>query len=50
MTEKYLYKLVSKETGCTIGWFTDFQDMNYLDEWLDVETKCEVYKLVDVIE
>ena len=49
MTEKKLYKLVSKENGCVIGWFTDSEDMYYLDDWLDVETYCEVYKLEEVI-
>ena len=50
MSEKKLYKLVSKENGCVIGWFTDSVDMYYLDDWLDVETYCEVYKLEKVIE
>lgn len=49
MSEKKLYKLVSKENGCVIGWFTDSEDMYYLDDWLDVETYCEVYKLEEVI-
>jgi hypothetical protein len=50
MAEKRLYKLMSKETGCTIGWFTDSQDMFHLIDWYDVDTKYEVYKLEEVVE
>ena len=49
MTEK-LYKLISKETGCTIGWFTDFEDMDHLADWIDVDTQYEVWILEEVIE
>ena len=48
--DKRLYKLINKEDGCTIGWFTDSEDMFHLIDWYDVDTKYEVYKLEKVIE
>lgn len=53
MTEKRLYKLFDKETNKTIGWFIDYEDMNFLMEWYDGgknRTSYEVYELIEVIE
>ena len=53
MSEKRLYRLYDKENKRTIGWFKDYDDMNYLMEWLDGgedTTGYEVYELIKVIE
>lgn len=50
---KRLYRLYDKENKKTIGWFNDYDDMNYLMEWLDGEenrTGYEVYELIKVID
>ena len=53
MTKKRLYRLYNKENKKTIAWLKDYDDMNYLMEWLDSEedkTGYEVYELIKVIE
>ena len=50
MTEKKLYRLINKETGKTIAWFTDSEDYFHLQEWYldsEIKTMTEKYKLVD---
>ena len=52
MTKK-LYRLYNKETKETIGWFKDYQDMDFLMEWYDAGGKItgyEEYELQKVIE
>ncbi len=51
MNEKRLYKLINKETGGTIGWFTDSDELFHIIEWYgDTPTKYEEYKLVGEVE
>ena len=53
MTEKRLYRLYYKENKKTIAWFSDYEDMDYLMEWIDGDedkTGYEEYELIKVIE
>lgn len=53
MTKKRLYRLYYKENKKTIAWFNDYEDMNFLMEWIDGgedKTGYEEYELQEVVE
>lgn len=50
MTEKRLYRVYNKETGNTLCWFNDSEDLFYMTEWYSdskIEYGVEEYKLVN---
>ena len=50
MSEKKLYKMFNKETGKTIAWFTDSDELFHITEWYEgssIEYGVEVFKLID---
>lgn len=49
MTEKRLYRVYNKETGKTMLWCFDSEDLFYITEWYsngDIDYGVEEYKLV----
>ena len=50
MTEKRLFRVFNKETGKTMCWFNDSEDLFHMTEWYsdsEINYGVEEYKLVD---